>query len=91
MDKRIYYRFTANSWSYKIDRSGEKIMKDINKALIDWAIQTIEREYPEDVAVLIGRKGACKIPTDSQNMAFDFFIPATEGAITLQKHLLLKR
>lgn len=53
-------------------------MKNIDKELIDWAVKKIQEEYPEDVALLIGMKGACKIPTDEQNMSFDYFVPATE-------------
>lgn len=53
-------------------------MKNIDQELVDWAIRKIKTEYAEDIALLIGRVGACKIPTDEQNMVFDFFVPATE-------------
>lgn len=53
-------------------------MKNIDKELVDWAIHKIQTEYKEDVALLIGQAGAGKIPTDEQNMVFDFFVPATE-------------
>lgn len=53
-------------------------MKNIDDELITWAVNKIKTEYPEDVALLIGQVGACKIPTDEQKMSFDFFVPATE-------------
>ena len=36
-------------------------MKNIDKDLIDWAIKKIENEYKDDVSLLLGRKGACKV------------------------------
>lgn len=65
-------------------------MKNIDKELIDWAIKKIKIQYPEDVALLIGQVGGCKIPTDEQNMAFDFFIPATERGNHLAQTFIIE-
>lgn len=53
-------------------------MKNIDKELIEWAVHKIQTEYREDVSLLIGQVGGGKIPTDEQNMVFDFFVPSTE-------------
>ena len=53
-------------------------MKNIDKELVAWAINKIQTEYKEDISLLIGQIGGGKIPTDEQNMVFDFFVPATE-------------
>lgn len=53
-------------------------MKNIDKELVEWAVHKIQTEYREDVSLLIGQVGGGKIPTDEQNMVFDFFVPSTE-------------
>lgn len=65
-------------------------MKNIDKELIDWAVQKIETEYKEDVALLIGQVGGCKIPTDEQKMAFDYFIPATQRGCQLAQTFIIE-
>lgn len=65
-------------------------MKNIDKELVDWAIQKIETEYKDDVALLIGQVGGCKIPTDEQNMIFDFFIPATERGFQMANTFMIE-
>ncbi len=65
-------------------------MKNIDKELIDWAIRKIENEYKEDVALLIGQVGGCKIPTDEQSMAFDYFIPATDQGWQLAQTFIIE-
>ncbi len=70
-----------------IKRIGRELL--INATLINWAIERIEKEYKEDIAVLVGRKGACKIPTDAQDVAFDFFIPATERGYSYAKTFII--
>lgn len=64
-------------------------MRNIDKELIKWAINKIETEFNGEISLLLGRKGACKIPTDEDEIAFDFFIPAMIRDILLLKHLLL--
>lgn len=65
-------------------------MKNIDKELVEWAINKIQTEYKEDVALLIGQTGGGKIPTDEQNMVFDFFIPATERGCQLAHTFIIE-
>lgn len=82
---------------YKMNKSKDIIlekeaykMKNIDKELVEWAIQKIEKDYKEDVALLIGQVGGCKIPTDEQNMVFDFFVPATERGNQLARTFIIE-
>ena len=63
-------------------------MENINKELIDWAIKKIQRDYPEDVSLLIGHKH-WKIKPDGDEVAFNFFIPATEHGYALAKTFII--
>lgn len=65
-------------------------MKNIDKELVDWAVHKIETEYAQDVDLLIGQVGGGKIPTDEQNMVFDFFIPATERGYQLAQTFIIE-
>lgn len=65
-------------------------MKNIDKELVAWAINKIQTEYKEDVSLLIGQIGGGKIPTDEQNMIFDFFVPATERGNQLARTFIIE-
>ncbi|MDO5518506.1 MAG: hypothetical protein Q4F66_13205 [Clostridium sp.] len=65
-------------------------MKNIDNELIKWALGKIKNEYKDDVALLIGQKGACKIPTDEQSVAFDFFVPATKRGYNLSETFVIE-
>ena len=39
-------------------------MKNIDKELIEWAVNKIQTEYKDDISLLIGQVGGGKIPTD---------------------------
>lgn len=65
-------------------------MKNIDKELVAWAINKIQTEYKEDVALLIGQIGGGKIPTDEQNIVFDFFVPATERGNQLARTFIIE-
>ncbi len=65
-------------------------MKNIDQELINWAVGKIEKDYKEDVALLIGQRGACKIPTDEQKMAFDFYVPATNRGYGLAQTFIIE-
>ena len=65
-------------------------MKNIDKELIAWAMDKIETDYKDDVALLIGQRGACKIPTDEQNLAFDFYVPCTEKGYQLAQTFIIE-
>ena len=47
------------------------------KPLMDWAIQKIRKEYPEDVALLVAID-AHSVNDDGHGECFDYFVPATE-------------
>lgn len=64
-------------------------MKNIDKALIEWAINKIETEFKGEISLLLGRKGACKVPEDGDNMAFDFFIPASDHGYSLARTFII--
>lgn len=65
-------------------------MKNIDQELISWAVGKIEKEYKEDVALLIGQKGGCKIPTDEQKIAFDFYVPCTNRGYQLAQTFIIE-
>lgn len=73
-----------------MQRKWSEEMKNIDKELIDWAVKKITEEYPEDVVLLIGQLGGCKIPTDEQTMAFDFFVPANERGNQLAQTFVIE-
>lgn len=64
-------------------------MKKIDKELIKWAINKIETEYKGEISLLLGRKGACKVPEDGDDMAFDFFIPACDHGYSLARTFII--
>ncbi|GKX67502.1 hypothetical protein [Inconstantimicrobium mannanitabidum] len=64
-------------------------MENIDKELIQWVINKIETEYNGEISLLLGRKGACKIPTDGDDMAFDFFIPACDHGYSLARTFII--
>ena len=65
-------------------------MRNIDNELIKWAVDKIKNDYAEDVALLIGQKGACKVPTDEQNVAFDFFVPNTNKGYNLAETFIIE-
>ena len=65
-------------------------MKNIDKELVEWAINKIQTEYKDDVSLLIGQVGGGKNPTDEQNMVFDFFVPATERGFQLTRTFIIE-
>ena len=76
--------------SYGLWKGSRVVMKNIDKELVEWSINKIKTEYKEDVALLIGQVGGGKIPTDEQNMIFDFFIPATERGYKLSRTFIIE-
>lgn len=65
-------------------------MINIDKELVEWSIDKIKTEYKEDIALLIGQVGGGKIPTDEQNMIFDFFVPATDRGYKLARTFIIE-
>lgn len=63
-------------------------MKYISKELNDWVIHKIQKQYPDDVSLVIGHEH-WKIEPDGNEAAFNFFIPATERGYTLAKTFII--
>ena len=64
-------------------------MKSVDKELTKWFINKIENEYKGEISLVLGRKGACKIPTDSNDVAIDYFIPACNHGFTLARTFII--
>ncbi len=56
--------------------------------LTEWVIDKIEKEYKEDVALLIGIKGHAT-DGDCHGECFDYFIPATDRAYELSETFII--
>lgn len=65
-------------------------MENRDAKLIKWAKDRIDAEFRGDIALLIGLKGACKLPEDAQDMAFDYFVPATERGYQMAKTFVIE-
>jgi len=63
-------------------------MKYISKELNDWAIDKIKKEFPEDIALLIGHEH-WKIAPDGDEIAFNFFVPSTERGYDLSQTFII--
>lgn len=63
-------------------------MKTINEKLVDWAIAKIEKEYKDDVCLLIGHD-TLKLEKDTAGLSLGYFIPATENAYGLAKTFII--
>lgn len=63
-------------------------MKNINEKLLNWVIEKIEREYKEDVYLLIGN-GQFKLDQDAEGPSVDYFVPANERAYALAKTFII--
>ena len=64
-------------------------MKSVDKELTEWFVDKIENEYKGEISLVLGRKGACKIPTDSNDVAIDYFIPACDHGFTLARTFII--
>ncbi len=56
--------------------------------LTNWVIQKIEKEYKEDVALLIGIRGH-NISGDGHGVCFDYYVPATERGNELAETFII--
>lgn len=62
-------------------------MKNIHP-LTQWVIDKIEREYKEDIALLVGIKGHTT-DNDDHGECFDYFVPATERGYELAQTFII--
>lgn len=73
----------------KVMQNIENIEKSENiHPLTKWVINKIQKEYKDDVALLIGIKGH-STDGDSHGECFDFFVPATERANELAETFII--
>ena len=63
-------------------------MKTTNEKLLGWVIGKIEKEYKEDVCLLIGNH-SLKLEQDTDGASFSYFIPANEKAYGLAKTFIV--
>ena len=63
-------------------------MKNTTKQLMDWAINKIKTEYPDDVALLIALPGS-SVNGDGHGEPFDYFVPATERGNDLAQTFII--
>lgn len=63
-------------------------MKIINKKLLHWTINKIEKEYKTDVCLLIDT-GQFKFEQDPDDVSFNYFIPANQNAYKLAKTFII--
>ena len=54
--------------------------------LTEWVIGKIKRDYPDDVALLVGLEG-CAMFGDGHGECFDYFVPATERGYELERSI----
>lgn len=63
-------------------------METTNNKLLNWAIGKIEKEYKDDVCLLIGNDHLQHEP-DADGVYLDYFIPANEKAYNLGKTFII--
>jgi len=61
---------------------------EMGPKLTEWVIDKIRRDYPEDVALLIGLEG-CAMFGDGHGECFDYFVPATERGCELERSIVI--
>ncbi len=59
---------------------------EMGPKLTAWAVNKIKRDYPGDVALLIGLQG-CAVGGDGHGECFDHFVPATERGYALEQEI----
>lgn len=63
-------------------------MKTTNERLLDWVIGKIEKEYKDDVCLLIGND-FLNLEQDMDGSYFNYFVPANEKAYNLAKTFII--
>jgi len=63
-------------------------MRNTGRQLADWAVKKIESEYRNDVCLLLEHK-TLKLEKDREDVAFSFYIPATNRANGLAKTFIV--
>lgn len=63
-------------------------MKATNEKLLNWAIDKIEKEYKDDVCLLIGN-ASLKLEQDKEGQHFDYFVPVNEKGCNLARTFIV--
>ena len=59
---------------------------EMGPRLTAWAIDKIKRDFPDDVALLVGLEG-CAMFDDGHGECFDYFVPATQRGYGLERSI----
>ena len=63
-------------------------MKATDSRLMDWAINKVKTEYPDDIALLVATPGS-SVNGDGHGEPFDYFVPATERGNELAQTFII--
>ena len=61
---------------------------EMGPKLTQWVIGKIKRDYPDDVALLVGVEG-CAMFGDGHGECFDYFVPATGRGYELERSIVI--
>ena len=61
---------------------------ELGPKLTEWAINKIKRDYPDDVALLVGL-AHCSPDGSGHGECFDYFVPATEKGYELEQEIYI--
>jgi hypothetical protein len=67
---------------------GGFFMNENSAKLREWAINKIKRDYPDDIALLVGVPGG-SVNNDGHGEPFDYFIPCTERGYELAQTFII--
>jgi len=77
---------TRHAFKYK--KTDSYYTTEMGPKLTEWVINKIKRDYPDDVALLIGLQG-CAMFGDGHGECFDYFVPATERGYELERSIVI--
>lgn len=63
-------------------------MKTVNEKLVDWALAKIEKEYKNDVSLLISHD-TLKLEKNTSGTSISYFVPATDNAYKFAKTFII--
>jgi len=60
---------------------------EMGPKLTEWAVNKIKRDYPDDVALLVGH--GCSVAGDGHGECFSYFVPVTEKGYALEQEIYI--
>ena len=78
----------CSRYCFKYKKPESYYTTEMGPKLTAWVISKIKREYPGDVALLVGLRG-CAMFGDGHGECFDYFVPATERGYELERSILI--